>query len=333
MKIFINKVIIMFIEWLKNIFYFLDDNAGGITFIATLVIGGFQIIQNIRMSNYQKENDKKSNMFQNEVEERNQDFQEKIKGLETEIKELNELNLELQNKIDKRDEFRHNDNIEALAYSFIHENSEDIDFLPFCLIACMYDRSYKYRRVIYNRFCSLSIEVQNKILELRNIDLERTNVDNFYKLCYDAWMHCIEVEKLDNLDECYNSIYNDGGKYIEDLLLDFGNEKRKDFSKERKELTDILGNFFLVRDLEYPIRPIAELLGFYKSDDTPDEIHSCLVATEIARYSAIYSKNKHHDFYVPTVAESYTDIYLEDVFLATLFEIYFNLVLEDNSND
>lgn len=327
---------------MSNIINYCNTNSGFVsallcllTIIFTIIIGIFQICQNCKMSKYQKQNDKKSSDFQNEVEERNKDFQERIENIESEIKELNKENIVLQENIHNRDEKRHSDNIEALAYSFIHDNIEDIGFLPFCLIACMYDRGYSYRRAIYNKFCSLSEEVQNKILELRGINIERSKEDDFYDVCYKAWMNCIKVEKLDNLEECYYSLYSDNGKYIHDTLLDFGNKKKKDFSKERKEINNVLGEFFrnkkenIKTNRQYPIRPLAKSVGFNRTGNISKDMHSCLVATEIARYSAMFSNDKHPDFYVPVVSEVYTGIYMEDVFLATLFEIYFKLVLED----
>ena len=227
----------------------------------------------------------------------------------------------IQNKIDERDEKRHKEYIDALAYSFISEYSDILEFLPLCFIASMYDRGYGYRNGMYNKFCSLSLEVQNRVLEIREINIKRIEVEDIYDICLEKLKECIHKNKLD-LGE---SLYYEGGKYFHRTLLRYGNEKPYSFKEGRKYLTDILGESFRVGGIELPIDIIEEELNFRNCE----EKKACLIASEIAKYIAIYKNHGFREVHSPDMTESGRLVYMEDIFLAALFEIYYNLVLDD----
>lgn len=288
----------------------LNNNAGActvglgtITVVVSLGVAMYQSWQNKKIGEYQKENDIK------------------IEKVQKEIKKLNEENLKLQETIDKRDELRHSDYVESLAVAFINDNVEDIGYLPLCLIAHMYDRSYNYRRAIYKKFCSCSIEVQNKILEIRRIKIKRIVTEDFYSLCLDALIQCISDNKLSD-NKC--SIYYDQGKYLERTLLYGGNIKKIDFFKERQFLTDVLAQFFRDGDIKYPMDIICEKLDFVNTSN--EKVY--MIASEIAKYISIYAKEKNTCFNPLNLSENRVDIYLEDVFLDALLNIYYHLVME-----
>lgn len=236
---------------------------------------------------------------------------------------------EIQNKIDERDEKRHKEYVDGLAYSFISENDGLLQFLPLCFMASMYDRGYGYHKEMYNKFCALSTEVQDRILEIREINIKRIETDNIYEVCLNALNECISENELD----CDGSMYYDYGKYLQRTLSRYGNEKPCSFIEERKLLTDILAQKFREDedDVELPIAIIREKLNF----ENCEERKACMMASEVAKYVAIYKNHGNRDVHSPNVSESGTGVYMEDIFLAALFEIYNNLVLdidEDNEN-
>lgn len=54
------------------------------------------------------------------------------------------------------------------ARLFIHDNNDEIDYLPYCVYASCYDRHGHHTRKIYNEFCRLSDEMQKEVLRQAN---------------------------------------------------------------------------------------------------------------------------------------------------------------------
>ena len=54
------------------------------------------------------------------------------------------------------------------ARLFIHDNNDEIDYLPYCIYASCYDRHGHHTRKIYNEFCRLSDEMQKEVLKQAN---------------------------------------------------------------------------------------------------------------------------------------------------------------------
>lgn len=228
----------------------------------------------------------------------------------------------LQEKLDKRDELRHKDYIESLAYTFINDNLEEKEFIPLCLIASMYDRGYNYRRPIYRQFCACTLEVQNKILELCNIDLKVEKIDDFFSFCVKSVNEVINKNNMYS-DAYPESIYYEGGKYLERLLLKYGNKKQCCFAKEREKIIDVLSTFFRDKNMKYPISILCDDFDFYNNGN---ENKVCLFVANIAKLVMFYNSQIQYDFNVPLMNESRIDIYCEDVFLETLLKIYYQLV-------
>lgn len=57
------------------------------------------------------------------------------------------------------------------AKLFIHDNNDEIDYLPFCIYASCYDRHGHHTRKIYDNFCRLSDEMQKEVLKQANYSL------------------------------------------------------------------------------------------------------------------------------------------------------------------
>lgn len=286
-----------------------------LTILLTGFIGYLQIRQNKKASDDQKENDRKAEELRIEIADRDVKFQK-------EISSLNEKILRLQESIDARDEMRHNDYIDSLAYSFINENASDLNYLPLCIIASMYNRSYNYNRPIYNKYCSCSKEVQDRILEIKGIKIERLNnsTNDFYSLCLDALIKCISDNKLYN----ESHIYYDSGKYFERTLTYEGKKLKRDFFYERERISDVLARFFRDKDIEFPMDILCKEFRFENAEDEIVYLISC----EIAKCVSIYSTNRYMPFVKPIVSEDVSDVCLEDVFLDALLYVYYYLVME-----
>ena len=72
----------------------------------------------------------------------------------------------------KRTESLRIEKIQEEANKFINKNSEEIEYIPLCLIANAYDNHHKYNRKIYNFFNLLSKDVQREVLKQLNYDCE-----------------------------------------------------------------------------------------------------------------------------------------------------------------
>ena len=72
----------------------------------------------------------------------------------------------------KRTESLRKEKIQEDANKFINKNSEEIEYIPLCLIANAYDNHHKYNRKIYNFFNLLSKDVQREVLKQLNYDCD-----------------------------------------------------------------------------------------------------------------------------------------------------------------
>lgn len=67
------------------------------------------------------------------------------------------------------------------ANDFLIENDNEIEYIPLCLIANIYDRHRNYKRKIYNSFNKLSNEVQTEVLKQLNYDFIKINNKNWLR--------------------------------------------------------------------------------------------------------------------------------------------------------
>lgn len=86
---------------------------------------------------------------------------------------------------DKRDEERHQESVKSQAVSFISKYYKDKGLIPLCAIATMYNDLFYYNREMYREFCCCTKEVQNRILEYCDLDLQVSKY-NIYEKCLAA---------------------------------------------------------------------------------------------------------------------------------------------------
>lgn len=67
------------------------------------------------------------------------------------------------------------------ANDFLIENANEIEYIPLCLIANIYDRHRNYKRKIYNSFNKLSDEVQTEVLKQLNYEFIKINNKNWLR--------------------------------------------------------------------------------------------------------------------------------------------------------
>ena len=114
------------------------------------------------------------------------------------------------------------------AHKFLIDNADEVDYLPWCVIAANQHRHIHHVRDIYSNFCRCSNELQNKILEIagftvRTIDRNDWVDDGFEKLEMD-----IERYRLGKQPFLY-----DGAKYFH---RSFDEYREKEYTPSRDEI-------------------------------------------------------------------------------------------------
>lgn len=227
---------------------------------------------------------------------------------------------EEQRQIENR---RHQDVTNAAARAFIHKHHQKKGLIPLCAIASMYDNVRQYHSAMYNDFCCLTIEEQNRVMECLELDLRVTPIDDIYQVCYDALLD-IARNKIGDDTGLY-----DNGKYIHRALLHHSSKMLpKKHYKKINHITDVLSASYKHESKEPPINHLWTYYNAY----TSDESSCCHVTNLIAGYIAIYwginpePQNKYYGD--PGILQDDSKLEtMEDLFLWALFHVYTYLVL------
>lgn len=94
------------------------------------------------------------------------------------------------------------------AHTFLIDNEEERDFLPWCIIASNLHRHEKHTRSIYTNFCRCSEELQSEILKQAQFNIDIISDTEWVDTC---------IEKLQNDIKRYNfgrDYLYDGAKYL-----------------------------------------------------------------------------------------------------------------------
>lgn len=223
---------------------------------------------------------------------------------------------------DKRDEERHQESVKSQAVSFISKYYKDRGLIPLCAIATMYNDLFYYNREMYREFCCCTKEVQNRILEYCDLDLQVSEY-NIYEKCLTAIEGVINKHFPDD-----KSVFYEGGKYFARSLEYYANKPipHREFEYQ-KHITDVLASAFRSNDKKAtPIQRLSAKYNFGRCK----EIEACQLVTVIAKFAAIYgNKNKSNEksYGSPGGYDGEAIETMEDLFLLALFEIYTNCVL------
>lgn len=253
-----------------------------------------------------------------------------------------------EHRLDRRDEQRRAEKVKSQAVSFISKHYADINLIPLCAIAAMYNDLYYYSREMYREFCCLTHEVQNLILEYCELDLRIKDEKELFHRCI------AEVNKVihDNFSND-EPLYISGGKNVLRCLESYGSEKipieyieynseymnskftemyapwynQEQSNKQpyNRCITDVLSASFRGEGTEHPIQ---DLKSRYKNLNN-QEINRCQFETVIAQYIAIYGDKDIDSDKEYGTPEAYRIDKMEDLFLLAVFEMYTHLVLKE----
>lgn len=76
-----------------------------------------------------------------------------------------------EQEIEMMEENEQKRKLEEEAHRFLIDNAEEIDYLPWCVIASNLSRHQKHTRKIYTNFCKCSIELQNEIMRVEQYNI------------------------------------------------------------------------------------------------------------------------------------------------------------------
>lgn len=211
--------------------------------------------------------------------------------------------------------------LDADVRKFISEYYQEIDLLPLCPIAMMYEKDFPFHRKMYREYCNFPVELQQKILEYKHVPINiNANID-LYDICY---------EKLNNtFNELYynekNDLpYYDYGKYLTRSIRFYSNILVKEYASKINIITDITSIKFNkdMDDIEHPIQLLKYKFNF--KDCSEEEVceFACLLVIGTLFY--VYKTNFINDIFPDNYFKKY-EFYMEDLFLTTLFYIYTRL--------
>ena len=98
--------------------------------------------------------------------------------------------------------------LEEKAHVFLSENTDERDYLPWCIIAANLHRHEKHTRNIYTNFCRCSKDLQAEILRQAGLTINLIEGREWLKRCFDAFNEDRKKYKLGR-DYLY-----DGAKYF-----------------------------------------------------------------------------------------------------------------------
>lgn len=225
-----------------------------------------------------------------------------------------------EHRQDERDERRHAEEVDARAAAFVSQHYADRLLIPLGAIAAMYNAQYHYSRDTYNGFCALTREVQNRVLELCEVDLRVSDESVLFDRCVDAVNNIIRKQLHDETTPLYDS-----GKYLKRCLDVHGKEVPPyEIMQYADHLTDVLAEAFRGKGPENPVYTLESQYGF----SNVEQAVACEFTAILARYVAIYSDDRPTDK-IYSWFDDCGNVTMEDLFLQTLLDMYVHLILEE----
>lgn len=257
---------------------------------------------------------------------------------------------EFERRADGRDERCREEKIKAQASSFIAKNHSNRGLIPLCAIAAMHDDSFCYSRAMYGEFCGFSREVQNRILIICGLDLRVERIDGLFDQCLGA-LEKVLRERFPN----DSSPFYDNGKYLIRSLERYGGEEIpvkhicycpkyyegclgglvsaycEGMSEYHVLIDEVLSaSFQLEEEKGCPIEELKQAYNFQESS----EIDACQFVTTLAMLLALHASRDNTDkqYGSPGSYSGETIDTMEDLFLLSLFEIYTNLLVDEEAS-
>lgn len=233
-------------------------------------------------------------------------------------------------KQDKRFEKRHEDLINTEAIRFLHSySSSELYLLPLCLIASRYSRSFCYRRKLYNDFCCLTPEVQNRVLCIREIDIHIDYGMDVFSFALKSALDVYETTFVHDTKE----IVQDIRVYLYKALFDYNTEKIPNIAHSSADLDSSRDRFIREWSIhvlanEYdgcnPVRiAIEELNNRYSTSELSSVykiLYSYLCCVFIKYMTRVGLTNSSRKSVLDCVDNYAGDLYMEDIFLRAILE-------------
>lgn len=217
----------------------------------------------------------------------------------------------------EKEEKRYWDSVETQACEFISKHYENRGLIPLCAIASMHNRTFGYHNKMYREFCWLGIDVQNRILELENIDFKVQENIHLYEDIYNK----IDTAARER-DFIHPSLFYEYGKYLTRLLERYGNLQIEKILLNW-ELTGLIDKEIVEGCNEY-----QSLINTYFHHE--EECIACQFVN-IAAQRLIFNcrdSNKYYgDYGSPGSYAGEQILTCEDLFLQTLFFAYTRFIL------
>lgn len=238
---------------------------------------------------------------------------------------------ELALRQDKEEKQRRNQRIVAERNSFImkyHGDTDEINLLPLCWIASIYNPTFHYNRKMYMEFNMLEQDVQDAICEYMNFKVAKPNITGyeFYNQCVDLIQS--EEKKYYN-GESHFTLFYDKAKYLY-RCLDYYKSKELpiDLYELEHKITDYICSYMEDKNkCPNPIEKYSQVFGFCGAEE-PLACEICAVA---AKWVAEWNHDDNNcDYWIPGGYGYETLDTLEDLFLCTLLCIYIYLITKDD---
>ena len=113
-----------------------------------------------------------------------------------------------EKEIERIEAKREQKELEEKAHVFLSENSDERDYLPWCIVAANLHRHEKHTRKIYTNFCRCSKDLQAEILRQAGFTIKLIEGREWLKRCFDSFNEDRKKYKLGS-DYLY-----DGAKYF-----------------------------------------------------------------------------------------------------------------------
>ena len=264
-----------------------------------------------------------------------------------------------ENVLHKIEEKRRQHELEEQATRFMMDNSEELDYLPWCVAAANISRVKRHIRPIYTNFCRLPSELRDEILKQAGLTIRSDTLPNW------DWLEpCLEEFRKDV--QTYNlgrDVLYDGAKYFRRSLNYYdrpyciGAERLFDaifpascidavFHSDGKiNLTRYVDDYFeLQLNKKCGITnititpPIDAVWESYELGTSPEHLVCACVMALVHEIALNLEQRVYHDG-IPE-EEDMTDAqveFFEDMYYQTILELYYTYrpckEVPDNEND
>lgn len=218
---------------------------------------------------------------------------------------------------------------ETRAREFINSHKDEINLLPLCDVAWLYNG--KYSRRLYSDFLCLPERVRDKVLKLERVRVKKVKTKDFFNDCLKKLKIAMSFYMP---KDRFNDLYYDGAKYLVRAIERYG-ASPVDNNSNDVELNRILSiPFFRPTEYTNSVIQYAKLLYDFESCSEKDAcVFVCLVAQHIADNSGMMIgkdsgyENAAYSRLIDCISggDEKVEVTAEDMFLYTLFEIKENI--------